>query len=88
MKIKHWAWLTAESEIKEADGVAKKLRQVTFYAGDDPNETKVVMNDKTLVVVFEADTTCKKVKDRINKLQAGNGKSIGQVVYEQFFRKN
>lgn len=72
------------SDVADAAGVGNALRKVTFYAGEDKANRETVANDNSLVVVFEDRAQLKFVRGRIRKLQAGNEKSIGQIVFERF----
>lgn len=76
--------LGAQGEINDAETVAKNLRKVTFYAGEDGSANKTAMNDRTLVVVFESEQELAFVKNRIHQLQTGKSKSIGDVIYKLF----
>ena len=78
--------LEAGADADEASGIAKRLRKVTFYAGDDNKAAKLAMNDRTLVVVFDKESQLEFVKDAIHKRQAGNQKTIGDVIFNVFKR--
>lgn len=74
----------AAGEIDSVLNVAAQMPKSGFYAGDDNKAAKIAANDRALVVIMETEEELKKLRSRIQQLQA-NGKSIGQVVYEQFF---
>lgn len=77
-------FMGATGEIEEAEGIAKKLKRVEFYAGGEPNQTKIAMNDRTLVVVFSSESQLRFVKDACRQAQSGNDKTVGDIVYAAF----
>jgi ParB-like nuclease domain len=68
----------------EDAGSAKKRKKVEFYVGGKNTGEKVIVNERTLVIVFDTENELKEVKKALRSLQAGNSKSVGQIVYQKF----
>lgn len=64
-----------------SDGEINELAKLTVAEAGEPNTEAV---NTTLFVSFSTRNQLKKVKAEIHRLQAGNGKSIGDVVFERF----
>lgn len=69
-------------DVDDAAGVGNDAKHATIYAGDEKNVDAV---NTTLFVTLPSREKLVAVKNEIRKLQAGNEKTIGQVVYERFF---
>ena len=78
-EINQLAALTAE--VDDAAAVGRDAQKATIYAGDEKN---VDSTNTTMFVTFGTREQLKQVKSEIRKLQLGNEKTIGQVVYEKF----
>ena len=71
------------AEIADATGVGRDAKASSLYAGGENVDSG---NSTTLFVTFATHEQLKKVKAEIHRLQAGNDKTIGQVVFERFFQ--
>ena len=67
------------ADVADAGGVGRDAKSATIYAGDEVDSVNT-----TMFVTFGTREQLKKVKAEIHRLQAGNGKSIGDVVFERF----
>jgi len=65
-------------EVRDAEAVGAKANSATIYAGD----AKAHGESSTMFITMPSREKLREVKREISRLQAGNEKSIGQVVYE------
>ena len=69
------------ADVADAAGVGRDAKAATIYAGDG----NVDSVNTTLFCTFPSRDKLKQVKAEIRRLQAGNEKSIGEIVFERFF---